>query len=116
MRVEVDDKAWAAVKREAVHRRLWLVWWIGNMVRIEVDAIAAREVTGTPSSRRRRSPGESAPRTRRRFARIDIDDEHWIALRTVALDAGLTVGRYVGEIVEAAAYEAGWRTAPSVRE
>ena len=109
VRIAVDPDAWATLKREAVRRRLWLVWWIGEMVRIELDALAADEVSGRPSTRRRRSPGEDDPQPRQRFLRIDIDDERWSAFRSAALDVELGVGRYVGELAEAAAHEVGWR-------
>lgn len=112
VRIDVDDEAWATVKREALRRRYVLVWVIGDLVRSEVEALAFGEAVGTPASRRRRSPGESTLQPRRRFARIDVDDEHWVGLRTAAFDVGLTVGRYVGEIVEASAYESGWRSRP----
>jgi hypothetical protein len=111
VRIEVDDGAWTTVKREAVRQRVWLVWWVGDLVRAEVDALDAGELSGAPSTRRRRSPGEDAPRPRQRFLRIDVDDEHWNAFRAATLDVGLTVGRYVGELAEAAAYERGWRAA-----
>ena len=110
VRIVVDPDAWAAVKREAVRRRVWLVCWIGDLVRIEVDAFAAGEVSGQPSARRRRSPGEDDPQPREQFLRIDVDDDHWNDLRATSLDVGLTVGRYVGELAEAAAYETGWRS------
>ena len=115
VRIDVDDVAWATLKREAVRQRLWLVWWLGDLIRIEVGCLAAGTVTATPASRRRRSPGEGEPDPRRRFVRIDIDDDSWLDLRSVALDAGLSVGRYVGELAEAAAYDAGWRAAASRR-
>lgn len=53
-------------------------------------------------------PGRSG-----RPVRIDVDDEHWGVVRVAAVDVGLTVGRYVGELVEAAAYEVGWRAGAS---
>ena len=109
MRIDVDDEAWAALKREAVRRRLWLVWWVGDLIRIEVEALEAGEVSGRPSTRRRRSPGEVESRPRQRFLRIDVSDDDWGALRAAALDLGIAVGRYVGELAETAAYEAGWR-------
>jgi hypothetical protein len=111
-RIEVDNEAWATLKRAAVRRQQWLVWWIGDLVRVEVDALAAGLVTGRPSSRRRRSPGEDDPQPRQSFLRIDVDDEHWTALRAAALGTGITAGRYVGELAEATAYESGWRSAP----
>jgi hypothetical protein len=52
---------------------------------------------------------------RRRFLRIDASDDDWGALRAAALDLGITLGRYVGELAEAAALETGWRpTRPRV--
>ena len=112
VRVEVDPDVWAVVKREAVRRRLWLVWWVGDLVRIEVDSLAAGEVSGRPSTRSRRSPGEDDPQPWQRFLRIDVGDEHWSAFRAAALDVDLGVGRYVGELAEAAAYDVGWRARP----
>jgi hypothetical protein len=114
VRIEVDDVAWAVLKREAVQRRVWLVWWLGELVHVEVEALAAGSVSGRPSTRRRRSPGEDDPQPRQRFLRIDIDDERWSAFRAAALDVELGVGRYVGELAEAAAHEVGWRAGSPV--
>jgi hypothetical protein len=111
VRIAVDDDAWATLKPEAVRRRVSLVSWLGDLIRAEVEALAADDVVGTPASRRRRSPGEGAPAPLRRFVRIDVDDDVWLDLRAVALDEGMTVGRYVGELAEAAAFDAGWRGA-----
>jgi uncharacterized protein YhaN len=109
VRIEVDDEAWAVLKREAVQRRLWLVWWLGELIRVEVESLASGDVSGRPSSRRRRSPGEGDPVPRQRFLRVDVDDRQWSTCRLAALAQGLTVGRYVGELAEAAAHEVGWR-------
>lgn len=109
VRIDVDDDAWATIKREAVRRRLWLVWWVGELVRVEVQGLAAGEAAGRPSSRRRRSPGEGDPQLRQRFLRIDVGDDCWNTFRAAALDIDLTVGRYVGELAEIVAYECGWR-------
>lgn len=92
VRVDGDEEAWVAVKREVVRRRLWTVYWAGDLVRVEVGVLAAGEVVGTPASRRR-SPAESESQQRRRFARIDLDDDHWLGLRTAPLDVGLTGSR-----------------------
>ncbi len=64
VRIDVDDGAWAALKREAVRRRLWLVWWVGELIRLEVEALESGRVSGRPSTRRRRSPGEDDPQPR----------------------------------------------------
>jgi len=54
VRIDVDDDAWASVKGEAIRRQLWLVWWIGDLVGdlvgVEVEGLAAGEVSGRPSS------------------------------------------------------------------
>lgn len=109
VRVAVDDGAWETLKREAVRRRVSLLWWLGDLLRIEVKALVRGDVVGRPSSRRRRSAAETDPMPRQRFLRVDADDEHWSALRAAALDVDLTVSRYVGELAEQAAHEAGWR-------
>lgn len=111
VRIDVDEEAWAVVKREAVRRRLWLVWWLGDLIRIEVEGLAEGTLKGSPASRRRRSPGEGEPDPRRRFARIDVADDRWLDLRAAALDAGVSVGRYLGELAEVVAFDAGWRSA-----
>ena len=111
VRVEVDEVAWMTVKREAVRRRLWLVWWIGDLIRVEVEGVADGSLTGSPAARRRRSPGEGSPMPRHRFVRIEVDDDCWLELRAAALAQGMTVGRYVGELAEVVAFEAGWRAA-----
>lgn len=114
VRIEVDDEAWAVVKREALRQRLWLVWWLGDLIRIEVEGLADGTLTGSPASRRRRSPGEGEPDPRRRFVRIDVADDRWLGLRSVALESRLSVGRYIGELVEGLAFEAGWRSGSTV--
>jgi len=48
----------------------------GRPVRIEVDALDADEVSGQPSTRRCRSPGEDDPTPHQRYLRIDVDDAH----------------------------------------
>jgi len=111
VRIDVDDVAWAVAKREAVCRRRWMVVWLGELIRFEVEGIADGTLSGSPASRRRRSPGEGESTPRRRFVRIDIDDDRWISLRSAATDSGVTVGRYLGELVEGAAHAAGWRAA-----
>ena len=113
VRIDVDDEAWAALKSEAVRRRWWLVWWVGDLIRMEVEALEAGQVSGRPSARRRRSPGEAEPDPRTRFLRVDVDDDNWSAFRAAALDVELTVGRFIGELAEAAAYESGWRNSGS---
>jgi hypothetical protein len=98
IRVEVDPSAWAALKLEAVGRRRSMPRLLGELVRRDL-ALA----TGGPSDRARDEPrwhrtGEG--RRARQYARIDVDDEMWKALRVVALAEGLTVARRLGIAVE----------------
>lgn len=115
IRIEVDDDAWAVVKAEAVRRRYRLVDWVGGLVRTEVDAIAADQVSSRPALRRRRSPGEGDPIPRSRFLRIDVDDDCWLEVRSAALALRMSAGRYVGELVEAEAHAMGWRVPNDAR-
>jgi len=58
---------------------------------------------------RRRSPGDGDPVPQHRVMRLDCDDECWHRIRLAADTAGLTIGRYVGRLIETAAHEHGWR-------
>lgn len=44
--------------------------------------------------------------------RLDCDDDAWQRIRLLADDVGLPLGRYLGEIAEAAAFMRGWRAKP----
>lgn len=109
VRIDVDDAAWGVLRRTAVERRCSLLSRVGQLVMTELEAIAAADVTGPPSSRWRRSPGEGEPTPRRRFLRVWIDDESWTAFRLAGIDLGLTAERYLGELAEAEAHRLGWR-------
>ena len=82
---------------------------LGELATVEADQLTSGDVTGTPASRRRRSPGENLPRPTRRFLRILTDDERWAVLRVNAHDNNLTIIRYLGEVAEAEAHHLGWR-------
>lgn len=108
----LDDEAWAVLQRDAVVQGTYLIWRMGELVRYEMDQFAAGRVSGRPSSRRRRGPGEGEPSPRQRFLRIQVDDETWKAFRLAAVDLGVSSARYLGEIAEAEAYHRlGWRAA-----
>lgn len=109
VRVDVDDEAWAVLQRDVVAQGSYLIWRIGELVRFEMEQVAADTVSGRPSSRRRRGPGEGEPAPRRRFLRIQVDDETWKVVRLAAVDLGVSSARYLGEIAEAEAHRLGWR-------
>jgi hypothetical protein len=73
----------------------------GGALTDEAARLAAREVHGSPSSRRRRGPGEAPPRPADRVARLVITEEAWQQLADAAAQSGLTVARYAGEVIEA---------------
>ena len=109
VRIDVDDRAWAVLQRDAVAQGTYLIWRMGELVRAELHQLGAGDVAGTPASRRRRGPGEIDPDPRRRFLRIEVDDETWRVFRLVTVDVGHTLARYLGEIAEAEAHRLGWR-------
>lgn len=109
VRVDVDDDAWAVLHRDVVAQGTYLIWRLGELVRFEAAQLAAGTVSGRPSSRRRRGPGEGEPVPRRRFLRIQVDHETWKAVRLAAVDLGVSSARYLGEIAEAEAHRLGWR-------
>ena len=53
VRVDVDDEAWAVLQRDVVAQGTYLIWRMGELVRFEIDQLAAGRVSGRPSSRRR---------------------------------------------------------------
>ena len=109
VRVEVDDGAWAVVQRDVVQHGRAMMWRVAELLEAELLTVGLCVVTGSPSSRRRRSPGEVASTARVRFLRIEVDAETWRTFRIAALDLGLTAARYLGEIVESEAHCLGWR-------
>jgi hypothetical protein len=109
VRIEVDDGAWGAIRLVTIHQRTTLRVYVGDLVAAEAELFRATPDLGPPSSRRRRSPGEAAPVPRRRFLRIDVDDDLWATIRLAATTLDLTTTRYLGEVVESAAYQLGQR-------
>ncbi len=59
--VLVDPGAWQVLGREARRQRTTLTMLAGRMLAAEATALEAGDVTGPPSTRRRRSPGEQDP-------------------------------------------------------
>ncbi len=112
--VWVDPEAWAVIKRVGLER-----WKTAFEMLTEIVEADAANTQGTDSGPRRgnrgrgrrRSPGEGDPAPRHRVMRLDCDDECWHRIRLAADTAGSTVGRYVGQLIETAAHDHGWRAA-----
>jgi hypothetical protein len=101
-RVEVDPAAWRSVKNEAIRQRETVGRYIGAVVVQFIDS-------SRPPSR---PPNRT---TERRFARLTIDDDHWFALRAVAVDEHLSTARLIGLVVEAEATRLGGQRPASTR-
>jgi hypothetical protein len=87
VKVEVNPAAWEAVKREAVRRRRTVGFAVGELVcRSVQDGVVPRN--------------RPQPSSVRRFARLLVDEETWAQFRVLALDAHLSIGRFVGLLVE----------------
>lgn len=109
VRVDVDDGAWEAIRLVTIEQRTTLRFYVGELVTAEAALLGATPDLGPPSSRRRRSPGEGSPRPRRRFLRIEVDDNTWTTIRLAATTTGLATSRYLGQVIEADAHCLGWR-------
>jgi len=111
--VWVDPEAWAVIKRVGLERWKSAAEMLTEIV--EADAANTQDTDLEPRGdnrrrgRRRRSPGEGDPVPQHRVMRLDCDDECWHQIRLAADTAGSTVGRYVGQLIETAAHEHGWR-------
>ena len=107
--VDVDPSAWQVLGVEARRNRTTLMTLVGAVLTEEAVRLASGEVRGSPSSRRRRSPGEEAPRPTNQVIRLLLAEHHWQGLADAAAACGLTVARYAGEVIEATAHHVGWR-------
>jgi chorismate mutase len=105
----VDPGAWQVLAREARRKRTLLMTLAGQTLASEAAVLASGEVTGPPSSRRRRSPGENHPQPTNRVVRVLLTADAWNTLVDAAAATDVTSARYGGEILEAAALELGWR-------
>ena len=114
VKVVVDPSAWEAY-REFCRLRLFrsIGWSVGRLVGAEVEVIEAGGAGITPGGRRRRSPGEGDPVPSTKSLRIFVNEDLWPMFALHVSRCPLTVGRYVGELVEVAAHEIGWRAQPS---
>lgn len=105
----VDPDAFEAFSTDARHRYLWAGWALRDLIIAELEGTAAGQIHGLPETRRRRSPGEGGPAPVQRSLRVFIEEDRWPEFVTLARRNNLTVGRYLGQLVEAAAHEIGWR-------
>lgn len=110
--VLVDPGAWRTLAREAHRQRITLTTLAGQLLAAEAAAFDAGDVTGPPSTRRRRSPGEGSPRPMDRVVRLGLNSEAWQAIGDAAAVAGISAARYAGEALEGAAHDLGWRVRP----
>lgn len=102
----VDPDAFEAFRTDARSRYLWTGWALRDLILAELDATDLQDL---PETRRRRSPGEGDPVPAQRSLRVFIEEDRWPEFVTLSRRSGLTVGRYLGQLVEAAAHELGWR-------
>lgn len=105
----VDPDAFERFSTDARRRYLWTGWALRDLILAEVDGSAAGDVEGLPETRRRRSPGEGDPVPSQRSLRVFIEEDRWPEFVMLARRHDLAVGRYLGQLVEAAAHELGWR-------
>lgn len=105
----VDPDAFEAFSTDARRRYLWTGWALRDLILAELDGTDAGDLQGLPETRRRRSPGEGDPVSAQRSLRVFIEEDRWPEFVALSRRSGLTVGRYLGQLVEAAAHEIGWR-------
>lgn len=107
VRIAVDDGAWALFAGVARRERVSLASLVGGLIDTEIRSGAGPG--GSPSSRRRRSPGEGEPGPRRRSLRVHTTDDALDQIRDSAQASSISFERYLGELVEARAHDLGWR-------
>ena len=107
--VLIDPTAWQILAREARRRRTTLMNLAGKVLITEAAALERGGVTGLPSTRRRRSPGEGRPQPTDRVVRLLGPPEVFDALADAAATTETSTARYMGAVLEAAAHTLGWR-------
>jgi len=105
--VEVDPEAWAVLRQRAIVQAVTIGELVGHLVTRETGRVALGHTA--LHAGRRGPPGGG--RRAGCFARIDVEEEAWRAVRARAIAANLTVARYVGLVVEDEARHAGWQPA-----
>ena len=103
----VDPNAWTVLNRAALEGNRTLAGLVTELIVDELSLADESRTRMSPAGRRRRSPGEGPPRPEPRVVRLDCDDDAWQRIRLLADDVGLPLGRYLGEIAEAAAFMRG---------
>ena len=109
VRLQVDAGAWQMFKVDAKRRRRWLGWELGQLIATEIAFAESGDAIGLPETRRRRGPGEGESVPVLRSLRIFIDEDLWPQFTALAVQHAITVGRYLGELVEVDAHRLGWR-------
>ncbi len=107
--VLVDPGAWQALANDARRKRTTVMALAGQALATEAVALDAADVTGLPSTRRRKSPGELDPRPKDRVIRLELFSEHWETIADAAASGNTTAARYAGNVLEATAHALGWR-------
>lgn len=112
VKLMVDPAAFEWFRGDARKRGFWTGWALRELILAELDLDTVEEHGSPPEARRRRSPGEGPPQPSQRTLRAFVEEERWRGFVALARRRGMTVERYLGQLVEAAAYEHGWRAAP----
>lgn len=112
VKLMVDPAAFECFRTFAHKRGFWTGWALRELILAELDLDAGEGHGSLPEARRRRSPGEGPPQPIQRALRAFVEEDSWRDFVVLARRRELTVGRYLGQLVEAAAYENGWRAAP----
>jgi hypothetical protein len=104
--VEVDDRAWATLKRKAARQGRAVGEVVGDLVATAADAGIPPERTSERRSERSAASGRRAAR----YARLFLpDDDTWLRFRARAVDVSVSIARAVGLVVEHEARRLGWR-------
>lgn len=104
--VEVDDRAWATLKRKAARQGRAVGEVVGDLVASAADGGIPPERTSERWSERPAGGGRRAAR----YARLFLpDDDTWSRFRARAVDASVSIARAVGLVVEDEARRRGWR-------
>jgi hypothetical protein len=104
--VEVDERAWATLKRKAARQGRAVGEVVGDLVAAAADAGIPPERTSERRSERAAGGGRRAAR----YARLFLpDDDTWPRFRARAVDASVSIARAVGLAVEHEAHRLGWR-------
>ena len=112
VKLMVDPAAFEAFSTDARSRYLWTGWALRDLILAELEGTGTGDLQGLPDTRRRRSPGEGDPAPTQRSLRVFIEEDRWPEFVTLSRRSDLTVGRYLGQLVEAVAHEIGWRASP----